>query len=422
MACSIGQTWVCYAYVQLSRNTRKWAAVVSSTAPVEDERRNLREKVVDSLRGQGFQLNSDRICVPDQSDKDSLRGVHWLAVQHRRQQGSSLKTKEPLLIQNIASGAEVNPKRISPRLVEVLPDSWEELLFRYAALHWSIPISAGYGRRIRFLVVDDHNDKLIGIIGLGDPVFSLRARDEWVGWASTQRKSRLRHVVDAYVLGAVPPYSYLLCGKLVAMLATSTEVRTAFENKYSSSTSLIAATTGASAVALVTTTSALGRSAVYNRIRFHEREIYSAVGYTSGSGEFHFSNGLYEEIRRFAESHCTPTAKHTQWGSGFRSKREVVRKVLSELGLPMAYHYHGVQRQVFVAPLGSNTQSFLQGDTNELDYYEQDATALSDHFAERWLIPRSERLDSYKGFNPTSYLLWHDSQMNRIKQDEHDYK
>ena len=39
---------------------------------------------------------------------------------------------------------------------------------------------------------------------------------------------RLRNVMDAFVLGAVPPYRELLCGKLVAMLAASDEVRDAF--------------------------------------------------------------------------------------------------------------------------------------------------------------------------------------------------
>lgn len=392
----------------------------STTLVVEDERDNLREKVLDSLKNQGFLLSPGGIKLPDQADKDKLRGIHQLAVQHRREQGSSLKSKEPQLIQHIASGCEVDPKKISPRLVKVSPDSWDELIFRYVALHWSIPVSAGYGRRIRFLVMDDQNNKVIGVIGIGDPVFSLRARDEWIGWDSSRRKSHLRHVLDAYVLGAVPPYADLLCGKLIAMLATSIEVRTAFEEKYSASTSLINGTTGSSALAVLTTTSALGRSSVYNRIRFRGRDVYRAVGFTNGSGEFHFSNGVYGEIRRFAETHCHPSAKHSSWGNGFRSKREVVRKVLSELGLPKSYHYHGVQRQVFVAPLASNWQSFLQGRAKTLKYYKQDARSLTAYFAKRWLIPRSQRLQSYKDFDSTSYLLWHDAEMNRIKEDQND--
>ena len=72
---------------------------------------------------------------------------------------------------------------------------------------------------MRFLVWDTENGKLIGILALGDPVFNLSARDHHIGWTSTQRKKRLVGVMDAYVLGAVPPYSSLLCGKLIACLA-----------------------------------------------------------------------------------------------------------------------------------------------------------------------------------------------------------
>jgi hypothetical protein len=113
-------------------------------------------------------------------------------------------------------------------LKEVLPDTEDELLFRYARLHGSIPISAGYGRRLRFLVFDERNGKLIGLFGLGDPVFALGPRDAWVGWDAPAKRERLRHVVDAFVLGAVAPYARLLCSKLVALLITSNEVREGF--------------------------------------------------------------------------------------------------------------------------------------------------------------------------------------------------
>jgi Druantia protein DruA len=39
-------------------------------------------------------------------------------------------------------------------------------------------VSRGYGRRMRFLIWDQSNEKLIGLIVLGDPVFNLRVRDE----------------------------------------------------------------------------------------------------------------------------------------------------------------------------------------------------------------------------------------------------
>jgi len=54
---------------------------------------------------------------------------------------------------------------------------------------------------------------LIGLFGLGDPVYAIKARDEWIGWDSNAKAARLYHVMDAYVLGAVPPYSRLLGGE-----------------------------------------------------------------------------------------------------------------------------------------------------------------------------------------------------------------
>src|SRR6185369_11629607 len=126
---------------------------------------------------------------------------------------NGLSRHEERLLRHIANGSQVNPELIAPRLIEVKPRTDDELLFRYATLHWSIPVSSGYGRRLRFLVKDEQNEKLIGIIGLGDPVFALGARDKWIGWDRLSACANLRYVMDAFALGAVPPYSLMLGGK-----------------------------------------------------------------------------------------------------------------------------------------------------------------------------------------------------------------
>jgi hypothetical protein len=119
-----------------------------------------------------------------------------------------------------------------PRLELVEADTWQSDLFRLAGLSWSVPVSAGFGRRLRYLVWDDSNEKLIGIIALGDPVFNLKVRDELIDWTSKDRAKRLVNIMDAYVLGAVPPYNFLLGGKLVASLIRTKEVRDDFAKKY----------------------------------------------------------------------------------------------------------------------------------------------------------------------------------------------
>lgn len=328
---------------------------------------DLRERIIASLQAQGFRIHDGVLLPPKELSKEAIRGLHETAVLHRIERArDGLFRMERDLLQRVASGNEIVPSRMSPRLVEVLPQSEEELLFRYATLHWSIPVSSGYGRRLRFLVVDDANGKLIGLIGLGDPVYSLRPRDEWVGWTLSDRKERLSNVMDAFVLGAVPPYSFLLCGKLVAMLAASDTVRAAVKRKYGGARSVIRRNVHDGRLAMITTTSALGRSSVYNRLRFGDRLLYQSVGFTKGSGEFHFSNGLYGAITEFAEKRCEATAKQGRWGTGFRNRREVIKKCLPALGLSSAWLYHGIEREVFVVPLARNTREFLQGQDTRL--------------------------------------------------------
>lgn len=369
----------------------------------------LKRKIIRSLKKQGFRVQGTKLYPPGGTDKEKLRRLHAGALQHCIEASKKgLARHETKLLRRIAAGSEVVPERISPCLVEVLPDSEDELLFRYAKLHWSIPVSPGYGRRLRFLVVDLSNNKLIGLFGLGDPVFSLRARDRWVGWSEESRAQRLHHVMDAFVLGAVPPYSQLLCGKLIAMLMASDEVRRSFQRKYGAREGAIRRRTLDGRLAMITTTSALGRSSIYNRIKSRDRILFHSVGFTQGSGEFHFSNGLYSSISSYANQHCVPTAKQPLWGHGFRNRREVVRKVLRSVGLPADWLYHGVQREIFLVPLARNAREFLKGEHSKLQWFKQPAHDLCEWFKERWLLPRANWDKRYRDFEPCKYQLWNE--------------
>ena len=370
-------------------------------------REELRTLILRSLRNQGFRRKNGLILPPPTTDKEHLRKLHSTAVSHALERSApGLWRYEDRLLNRIANGKELDPKQIRPELVEVMPDSDDELLFRYAKAHWTIPVSAGYGRRIRFLVIDQQNEKLIGIIGLGDPVFNLAVRDRWIGWEMDAHRTRLQNVMDAFVLGAVPPYSYLLCGKLVAMLAASREVRKSFQRKYHLHRSVIRRQVVDSRLALITTMSALGRSSIYNRLRFGERLVFETLGFSQGSGEFHFSNGLYGAISEYAERYCDATAKQSRWGTGFRNRREVIRKCLRRIGLPADLLYHGIQREVFAAPLASNTREFLRGDHSRLKWFDTSVDDLSSWFRERWLLPRAAWDCRFREFEPESYRLW----------------
>lgn len=373
----------------------------------DGERQALRKRVVRSLEEQGFGIQDGRVVVPGPLEKDDLRRLHSVAVAHRREKARpGLQRHQRRLLQWISNGDQVSPDTIAPRIVAVERGSEEELLFRFVSLHWSIPVSSGYGRRLRFLVVDSANDKLIGILGLGDPVFNLGVRDQWIGWDKARRQTHLQHVMEAFVVGAVPPYSDLLGGKLVAMLMAAREIRRVFARRYADKEALISGRPLTGRLALITTQSALGRSSIYNRVRYHERMLLRPLGFTAGYGEFHFANGLYGALSEYALQYCEPTAKAQAWGRGFRNRREVIKKSLVSLGLPTDWVHHGIRRQVYAVPLARRTPEFLRGEVSRPGWIDLSAEELSNHWRERWLLPRAKRRDGYKEFRREAYALW----------------
>lgn len=72
----------------------------------------------------------------------------------------------PFLIKHFASGSDIDPARISPVLERIKSDTWQSDLFRLASLTWAVPVSNGFGCKLRYLVWDEHNKKLIGLIAI----------------------------------------------------------------------------------------------------------------------------------------------------------------------------------------------------------------------------------------------------------------
>ncbi len=261
-----------------------------------------------------------------------------------------------------------------------------------AALTWSVPVSQGYGRRMRFLVWDQSNAKLIGLIALADPVFNLAVRDKHIGWSAGDRRKRLANVLDAYVLGALPPYNMLLGGKLVAALVATQEIRKAFSRKYSGVRGVISGDVKPAALVMVTTSSALGRSSVYNRLRLGRYRLFKSVGYTSGWGHFHISDRLFATMRDYLNAHGHPYADNHHYGDGPNWKLRAVRECLRLLGLNPDLLHHGIAREVFVCELAKNARSFLAGQSKHPRYDGLPTVAeVAAAARSRWIEPRAAR-------------------------------
>ena len=129
--------------------------------------RTLKTRIVNSLETQGFKVQDNQVSLPANLDKGKIRELHTEAVLHKIEESKKgLIEHEPSLLQCFASGEEIVPDKINPKLVKVHAGSKEALLFRYTGLHWSIPVSSGYGRRLRYLVMDQYTNKVMGLFGL----------------------------------------------------------------------------------------------------------------------------------------------------------------------------------------------------------------------------------------------------------------
>jgi hypothetical protein len=238
---------------------------------------------------------------------------------------------------------------------------------------------------------------LIGLIALGDPVFNLAARDNWIGWDVNARRDRLVNVMDAYVLGALPPYSFLLGGKLVASIVRSTDIRDAFAARYASAAGLISRRKKRPVLAMVTTTSAFGRSSLYNRLRFEGQDVFRSLGYTQGFGHFHIPEAVFGLMRQLLRLKRHAYARGFKFGQGPNWRMRATRKALELLDLSPHLLRHGIKREVFVSSLASNAVAYLRGDERRPVFSDLfSACEMGVLARERWVAPRADRDGSYR--------------------------
>lgn len=360
----------------------------------------LRRAVRRHLKKLGFVKRSGAYAVTGAVSKQTIRDLH-AAQRHEsiEQNREFINEHGPSLSKHFAVGTQVEPAQIDPELVEVLANTEEARLFRFACLLWSVPVSQGFGRRIRFLVRDRHNGALMGLFALGDPVFNLSARDNWIGWNHKDRAERLVHVMDTYVVGAMPPYSFLIGGKLIAALMGSKEVSEVYERKYFDLTSVISKKQKHARLVLLTTTSALGRSSIYNRLCIPGGPRFERIGVTKGFGHFHLSGEIFDLLRGYLEEIKHPYASGHRFGMGPNWKIRVARAALEELDLDAdSILRHGIGREVYAVPLAPNWKQVLLGKEERENVSLLSVSEISDYCRHRWMVPRSERDRHYRRF------------------------
>ncbi|WLG78779.1 DUF4338 domain-containing protein [Pseudomonas sp. FP1911] len=378
---------------------------------------NLKRKLREHLHSLGFTKSAEGALRAPGNSKDAIRTLHSAQREERLVASEKFVTRcGGKLLKYFASGTDVKPEKISPVLERVSSGTWQSDLFRLASMSWSVPVSSGFGRRLRYLVWDQSNGKLMGIIAVGDPVFNLGVRDKFIGWSSEDRGARLVNLMDAYVLGAIPPYNALLGGKLIACLLRSRDIYNDFAKTYGASTGIISQKKKKARLLSIITTSSMGRSSVYNRLKLNGTEYLKSIGYTGGWGHFHIPDWLFMELRDYLRHIDHTYADQHAYGQGPNWRLRTTRAALLALGFKDDLMRHGIQREVFICQIASNATKILQTGKGKPDISSLlSVREISDMALDRWVIPRANSTPDFKCWKPNDLIELFGSQAEALR-------
>lgn len=335
-------------------------------------------------------------------DKDVIREFHLAAKKWDRSVDyASLQRQLSKLSQYFPHGQKIDPRKIQAELILVKERSLEERLFKISRGYWSMPYSRGYGRRLRFVLMDTYHESVIGIIGLQSPSADLACRDKYLGAPKDKKLEFINNTLDAYTIGATPAYASLLGGKLVAGHLHSEKIRQAYWGLYGHKLTTQLGKRVPQPLLAITTASAFGRSSIYNRLKDADRALATSLGYTKGYGTIHLEQ-LYPRIVEWLKS----TGRHVPagFGNGPKVRWQNIMRSLNDLGISRKYLSHGIKREVFIFELVHNLLEVCRDDALP-DVAKFDDQLWTNYWRDRWCLPRSMRDERWKSVDTENIIL-----------------
>ncbi len=375
---------------------------------INDE--ELREKIIKALKSQGFAINPH--LRPENDEKDTIKKIH---EQKKKEQ---LKLHKKFLIKNLnnikelsMSAKELKPNKINLELIEVKTESFHsKLFFWWNLVWWSIPYDHPIGRQMRFMLWDNYHDAPFGLFCLQSPPLRSTVRDRFLGLNNRDVDYWINQSLYGQRIGALPPYNELLGGKMVALSITSNEVRTAYTKKYEDRKTLLKERKLPNRLLFTTTTSAYGKSSVYERITYNAEPVSRFIGYTSGSGTFHIPEGLYLECLQYLEQKGKDIKRG--YGTGPSRKMKLIANAFSYLKIP-TFSYHNIRRGYYLLPNVENLHEVIHKDQEPL-WYDRPFGELATFWLNRWCVPRSNRIDRWKDFNNNDFFRRAEQEINGL--------
>lgn len=389
-------------------STRDYSLSVETNSPEE----KVKMLIFRDLLRLGWQVtnqsNKVSITPPAVYNKEVIRASMEIKRQEQIQKYSDwIDNHLPLVKDNLAKGVDVIQSKIEP-IVEVCETDEQFELFRACRFYWSSPYSDYVGRRIKLLIRDASlpSHPLIGIAALGSSIIHIPERDLWIGWDTKTRTQNLVYTMDAYVIGAMPPYNYLLGGKLISAILASNEIRKLFSRKYKDQVTNISKRK-ANRLACIFTTSLYGKSSQYNRLKFNNQLLYIPIGKTKGYGTLHLTDETFDAMRSLLAARKILVAN--RFGDGPIWRMRVIRTASDILGFdPDFLLRHSFERNIYAVPLAHNFNKFLKGEHSKLHYFDYPLASLVNHWRSRWLNQRKSNPDVIRNvlaFRPKNFTI-----------------
>lgn len=365
---------------------------------------HLEEQVVNSIRRDLERLNwkfrlptkknAYPVLVPPENyDKKTIKNSmsfkrDEIIVKHKQWIDKNLEFAR----KNLAKGIDVLNSDIDP-IIEVCETEKQHRLFRMLRYYWSSPYSEYVGRRIKLIIRDRAlpNKPVIGIAALGSPIIHIPERDDFIGWNKQTRTKNLIYTLDAYVIGALPPYNYLLGGKLISYILASNEVREIYRKKYKDQVTLTEKRVANKLVGIFTT-SLYGNSSQYNRIKFKDELLYKPIGQTKGFGTLHLSDETIQLMIKFLKSKGIEVGH--KFGDGPSWVMRVIRSAGDLLGFDSDFLLkHSFRRNIYFIPLAKEYKAFLNGETRQPHFNNYSKNDLVEYWKKRWFENRKRNAD-----------------------------
>lgn len=360
---------------------------------------SLEDSVVNSIRRDLERLNwkfalptkknaYPTLLPPASYDKETIkRAMSYKRDEIIRKHKSWIDKNIDLARKNLANGADILQSSIEP-IIEVCETPKQHRLFRILRYYWSSPYSEYVGRRIKLIIRDKGlpNHPVIGIAALGSPIIHIPERDEWIGWDKATRTQNLIYTMDAYVIGALPPYNYLLGGKLISYILASKEVREIYRAKYKDQVTLSEERISSRLVGIFTT-SLYGKSSQYNRVKYNDELLYIPIGQTKGFGSLHLSDETIQLMLKLLKSKGI-TIGH-KFGDGPSWVMRVIRAAGDLLGFDSDFLLrHSFRRDIYFVPLCKEYKRFLNDETKQPIFNHFSKKELVYYWKNRWLANR----------------------------------